>query len=100
MKPLGTNDLNHALRKLGSNWLCQNNMLEGQFEFKSYLKALSFVNAVARLAEKQKHHPEIHFNYCTVKLLLTTHELNNQLSEKDFNFAERTEELILKFSEH
>jgi 4a-hydroxytetrahydrobiopterin dehydratase len=62
------------------------NSIEREFIFKSYLKNIAFVNAVAWLANRENHHPdlEVTFNKCIVRL--TTHD-DNGLSEKDFNLA-------------
>jgi 4a-hydroxytetrahydrobiopterin dehydratase len=60
--------------------------IEREFTFKSYLKNIAFVNAVAWLANKENHHPdlEVTFNKCIIRL--TTHD-DNGLSEKDFKLA-------------
>ena len=56
------------------------------FQFKSYLKNIAFVNAVAWLANKENHHPdlEVSFNRCVVRF--TTHDQGG-VSEKDFEIA-------------
>ncbi|MCX8521501.1 MAG: 4a-hydroxytetrahydrobiopterin dehydratase [Rhodoferax sp.] len=43
--------------------------IEKTFVFKSYLQTLSFVNAVAFLAEQQDHHPDLLVRYqrCSVR---------------------------------
>ncbi|MBC7430258.1 MAG: 4a-hydroxytetrahydrobiopterin dehydratase [Bacteriovorax sp.] len=62
------------------------------FNFKSYSKNISFVNAVAWIANKMNHHPdlEVTFNKCVVKI--TTHD-EGGLSEKDFELAMNIEKL-------
>jgi len=65
-----------------------NTSIEKEFHFKSYLKNISFVNAVAWIANQYNHHPDmiIRFNLC--KIILTTHD-ENGVSEKDFEMAKK-----------
>ena len=93
MKPLDAKEIRNKLSTLSSNWVYNNNTLEGRYQFRDFLTALDFVNAVGKLAEKYKHHPEIHLNFSEVTLFLTTHDLNNQLSQKDFDLAVAVEKI-------
>ena len=70
----------------------QTKSIQKEFLFKSYLKTIGFVNAVAWIANKENHHPdlEVSFNKCVVKL--TTHDAGG-LSEKDFTVAQAIESL-------
>lgn len=63
------------------------------FEFKSYLKNIGFVNAVAWIANRQNHHPdlEVSYNKCIVKI--TTHDAGG-ISEKDFLLASEINSLL------
>ena len=62
------------------------------FQFKSYLKNIAFVNAVAWIANKENHHPdlEVSFNLCIVKF--TSHDQGG-ISEKDFQMAKLVDSL-------
>ena len=66
--------------------------LEKDFHFKSYLKNIAFVNAIAWIANKDNHHPdlEVSFNRCTVRI--TTHD-EDGISEKDFSLAHKINQL-------
>jgi len=81
------------LKKL-SGWIFipEKNCLSKEFSFKSYLKTISFVNAVAWLANKENHHPDliVSFGKCVVEL--TTHD-EGGVSEKDFKLAGLIDEL-------
>lgn len=54
-----------------------------RFSFKNFYKTMSFVNAVAWVANQENHHPdmEVGYNYCVVNY--STHAING-LSENDF----------------
>lgn len=75
------------------NWKELNNHLEKTFEFKSFLKTISFVNAVAWVANQHNHHPQIviDFNKCTIRT--TTHDAGNTITDKDYELAEAIENL-------
>jgi 4a-hydroxytetrahydrobiopterin dehydratase len=62
------------------------NALEKEFQFKSYLKNIAFVNAIAWIANKENHHPELVIKYNSCKVILTTHDISG-LSQKDFDMA-------------
>jgi 4a-hydroxytetrahydrobiopterin dehydratase len=62
------------------------------FGFKDFPAAIRFVNAVARLAEKAGHHPDIDIRWNKVTLTLTTHS-EGGLTEMDFKLARRVDRL-------
>ena len=47
-----------------------------------------FVNAVAKLAEKEWHHPDIDIRWNKVMLTLTTHDAGG-LTDRDFSLAKK-----------
>jgi 4a-hydroxytetrahydrobiopterin dehydratase len=64
------------------------NCLEKTFTFKSYLKNIAFVNAIAWIANKENHHPDliIKYNQCIVQI--TTHD-ENSITSKDYDLAKK-----------
>lgn len=76
-----------------AGWEIKENHLQKTFEFKTFLKTMSFVNAVAWIANQQNHHPEmiINFNKCVIRI--TTHDANNSITDKDYFLAEAIEKL-------
>ena len=63
------------------------------YTFKSYTKNIAFVNAVAWIANKLNHQPdmEVSFNKCVVKI--TTHD-EGGVTEKDIELAVQIEKLF------
>ena len=81
-------DVNTELKKLSDEWKIENNSkLTRKFEFKGFLKTMSFVNAVAWEANKLMHHPDMEVTFNTCSINITTHDENNTLTEKDFALA-------------
>ena len=86
-------NVENELKELGEGWEVKDNMLSKTFTFKSYLKTMSFVNAVAWLANKVVHHPDMLVSYGKVTISMTTHDAGNVLTEKDFQLARLISEL-------
>ena len=66
--------------------------LEREYRFKDFYRVMSFVNAVAHVANREDHHPdlELGYNYCRVRY--TTHAIQG-LSENDFICAAKIDRL-------
>jgi len=62
------------------------------FEFKDFVEALKFVNAVASIAEEEQHHPDMHIHYNKVVIELWTHAVDG-LTENDFIVAAKIERI-------
>ncbi len=64
-----------------------------KFEFKGFYRTVSFINALAWIANQQGHHPDFSagYNYCQVNF--TTHAIGG-LSENDFICASRVNALV------
>jgi 4a-hydroxytetrahydrobiopterin dehydratase len=60
--------------------------IEKTFTFKDFNEAFGWMSRVALAAEKADHHPEWSNVYKTVKVLLTTHDVDG-LSERDVKLA-------------
>ena len=66
--------------------------LTRQFKFSDYKETLDFVNKVAKIAEKQNHHPDITFGYNSVKVSITDHEKGG-VSDKCYKFMKEVDKL-------
>jgi 4a-hydroxytetrahydrobiopterin dehydratase len=63
------------------------------FRFEDHYRTMAFVNAVAWIAHREDHHPdlEVGYNRCTVRY--STHDVGG-LSENDFICAAKVERLL------
>ncbi|MEW6352997.1 MAG: 4a-hydroxytetrahydrobiopterin dehydratase [Pseudomonadota bacterium] len=63
------------------------------FQFKNYYQTMAFVNAVAWIAHREDHHPdmEVSYNKCTVRY--STHAVHG-LTENDFICAAKIDALL------
>ncbi len=83
--PLSTEQARALRAKLHADWrICEDGKrLRRALAFKDFYRAMSFVNAVAHIANLEDHHPdlEVGYNYCRISY--TTHAIGG-LSENDF----------------
>jgi len=82
---LSDDEVNAALSRL-RGWELRDGRLRRQYQFRTFLRAIAFVNAVAYLAESAGHHPDITINYNRVTLRLITHSKGG-LTDRDFALA-------------
>jgi 4a-hydroxytetrahydrobiopterin dehydratase len=73
-------------------WRKKGSTIARLYQFKDFPAAIKFVNAVARLAEKAWHHPDIDIRWNKVTLTLTTHDAGG-LTKKDFELARKFDRL-------
>jgi 4a-hydroxytetrahydrobiopterin dehydratase len=85
------------LKELSSEWVLTTDAkaIRRAFAFKDFYRTMSFVNALAHVANIEDHHPdlEVGYNYCRV--LFTTHAIKG-LSENDFICAAKLDQIPLK----
>jgi 4a-hydroxytetrahydrobiopterin dehydratase len=67
--------------------------IEKTYRFANYYETISFVNAVAFIANAQDHHPDlsVHYNRCVVRF--NTHDVKG-LSASDFECAAQVNALV------
>ena len=68
------------------DWKLSGDTIVRTYQFKDFPAAIAFVNAVAGLAERAGHHPDIDIRWNRVMLALTTHDAGG-LTAKDFDLA-------------
>ena len=67
--------------------------IEKTFSFASYLQTMAFVNAIAFLAERIDHHPELLVGYQHCSVRFRTHDVNG-ISVLDFEAARQVDALL------
>lgn len=91
--PLPLEEKHKLLKTLSSEWKLINSdtKLRKDFKFKNFKKALLFANEIGRVAEEEKHHPEIFLGWGHCDVEIWTHA-NNNLVENDFILAAKIDE--------
>lgn len=75
------------------DWLILDEKLEKTFRFKNFHETMAFVNAVAWIAHKEEHHPEMEVTYSRCRLVYSTRSTNG-LSRNDILCAAKVDRLI------
>jgi 4a-hydroxytetrahydrobiopterin dehydratase len=60
--------------------------IEKTFVFKNFLRTMSFVNALAFIAEQQDHHPALLVQYASCSVRFNTHDVHG-ITQTDFACA-------------
>ena len=68
------------------------NRIEKEFSFKNYYHTMAFVNAVAWIANRQDHHPDMEVGYNRCNVIYSTHSAGG-ITAKDMEAAARIEAL-------
>lgn len=94
--PLSRAAAEEVLQRLDENWQLSVDAtsIQREFRFRDFLRTMSFVSALAHIANIEDHHPdlEVGYNYCRVRF--TTHAIKG-LSENDFICAAKIDLLPL-----
>ncbi len=69
------------------------NEIERTYEFKNYYQTMAFVNALAWVAHREDHHPDIEVGYKRCCVRYSTHAIGG-LSENDFICAAKINALL------
>lgn len=62
------------------------------FRFQDYYRTMAFVNALAFIAHREDHHPDLQVHYDRVVVRYSTHDVDG-LSENDFICAAKADAL-------
>ena len=89
---LGAEEIISFLRKIDKEWKVEDDKLIKYFNFSEYEKSLHFANKVAKIAIEEDHHPFIHINFKTVKIIIFTHKISG-LHENDFLIAAKIDKI-------
>ena len=88
---LTANDLAQRLRAL-AGWSHSDDRLSKTFQFANYYETMAFVNAVAYVAHREDHHPDLSVHYNRVVVVYSTHDAGG-VTENDCICAAKVEAL-------
>lgn len=91
-KPMGLEEIDDHL-ELVPGWTLVHGALQKVFTFDGYARTVAFVNAVAWIAQREDHHPDIAFGYNRATLRWNTHSVGG-ISINDFICAAKVDALL------
>jgi len=96
IKPLSDAEEKNLLKQVQEWTINRDNKkpthLVRDYNFPNFPETLRFINQVAAVAEREKHHPDIYLSYTNVRLELHTHAIKG-LSLNDFVLAAKINKL-------
>ncbi|KAK6197085.1 transcriptional coactivator/pterin dehydratase [Scheffersomyces amazonensis] len=72
-------------------------MLEAHYKLKNFKTTWKFLNSIATIAHDQKHHPTIETTYNKVRVTTTTHDVGNQITDRDVELASAVERAYTEY---
>ncbi len=91
--PLSREEIDRLLQNL-EGWVQADGEISKSFLFKNYYETIAFVNAVAWIAHRENHHPDLEVGYRQCRVRYTTHAIGG-LSENDLICAAKVEHSLL-----
>ena len=92
--PLTGEQAQSMMKQLGEHWRLADDgqSIRSEWSFRNFYQTMSFVNAVAHIANAEDHHPdmEVGWGYCRIRY--HTHAIGG-LSENDFICAAKIDAL-------
>ena len=92
---LSAEAVRELMQQLHGDWSAHDDAqrIRRSFRFKNYYQTLAFVNALAWIAHREDHHPDLEVGYNRCVVNFTTHSVGG-LSENDFICAARIDMLV------
>ena len=92
--PMNSDESGNMLGRLNDWQLDESGKeISRSFEFKNYYETMAFVNALAWIAHREDHHPDLEVGYKRVRVRFSTHSIGG-LSENDFICAAKIDALL------
>jgi len=89
---LSAEEIRSALEEL-DGWTYDGQRLAKTYRFHDFAQAISFIVRLAFEAEKQNHHPDLRNVYNRVEITLSTHEVDDLVTERDIRLARAIDSL-------
>lgn len=77
-------------------WKENNNCLETEYTFASFIDAIAFIQAMTPKIEAINHHPTWENTYNKIKVKLQSHDAGNVVTKKDWELAKLMDEEFVK----
>ena len=84
----------NLMKQLKAEWRLADDAksIASEWKFRNFFHTMSFVNAVAHIANAEDHHPDVELGYSYCRIRYNTHAIGG-LSENDFICAAKIDAL-------
>ncbi|AKJ64749.1 4a-hydroxytetrahydrobiopterin dehydratase [Kiritimatiella glycovorans] len=93
VEPMTEEQIREMLKSV-EGWEYRDGAIEKTFEFKNFYRTIAFVNAVAWIANREDHHPDLQVSYKKCTARFSTHSIGG-MSENDFICAAKVNALVM-----
>ena len=95
VSPLERSEAQNLLAQVHEDWSLSEDArsIQRTFKFKNYYHTIAFVNAVAWIANREDHHPDLEVGYNRCAVHFSTHSIGG-LSRNDFICAAKIDALL------
>ncbi|WP_129775016.1 4a-hydroxytetrahydrobiopterin dehydratase [Peristeroidobacter soli] len=92
--PLSPSEAQALMNQLNDVWklAADGRSIRAEWKFRNFYHAMSFVNAVAHIANAEDHHPDLEVGYGYCRMTYNTHAIGG-LSQNDFICAAKVDAL-------
>jgi 4a-hydroxytetrahydrobiopterin dehydratase len=92
--PLSLSEAQALMKELNEVWklAADGRSIRAEWKFRNFYHAMSFVNAVAHIANAEDHHPDLEVGYGYCRMTYNTHAIGG-LSQNDFICAAKVDAL-------
>ncbi len=92
--PHSMSDSKEVMKQLNAAWTLSQDgkRIRREYKFKNFYRTMSFVNALAHIANADDHHPDLEVGYDYCNVTFTTHAIQG-LSANDFICAAKVDAL-------
>lgn len=91
-EPMSASEARDMLQSV-DGWELEGKTIKKNFKFDNFYETIAFVNAVAWIANREDHHPDLQVSYGSCKVIYSTHAIGG-LSENDFISAAKVDALL------
>ncbi|HEU4602656.1 MAG TPA: 4a-hydroxytetrahydrobiopterin dehydratase [Steroidobacteraceae bacterium] len=93
--PLSQDEATRFMAQLQPGWqlIEDGKAIKREWTFKNFYRTMSFVNAIAHIANTEDHHPDLEVGYGYCRVRYNTHAIGG-LSENDFICAAKVDALL------
>ena len=95
VQPLSRAEAQALMKQLKPEWQLAEDTksIASEWKFRNFFHTMSFVNAVAHIANAEDHHPDVELGYGYCRIRYNTHVIGG-LSENDFICAAKCDALF------
>jgi 4a-hydroxytetrahydrobiopterin dehydratase len=92
--PLSRAEAQQLMTKLSAEWKLAEDgkSIRREYKFRDFYRTMSFVNALAHIANLEDHHPDLEVGYGYCRVVFTTHAIKG-LSENDLICAAKIDRI-------